>query len=118
MLNRSKRLSEARVNQIIKKSETLKTRFFVLKALPNQEEYNRYAVGISKKLEKSAVKRNYKKRQIYDILRRLNPAGSNDILILVRQAAMTLDYNGLEQEIQSLTLSGDLFGDLPDSSVV
>lgn len=110
MLKQSKRISgRALIPKILKHGDVFKTSFFVLRWETNKLPTNRYAIVLSKKLEKSAVKRNKKRRQIYEILRRHEyqrkavPSKENfDIIVLVREKALKLPFSELEPTLVSL----------------
>lgn len=85
--------------------------FFILIKKENGLEHTRYAVMVSKKLEKSAVKRNKKRRQIYEIIRLLekeSPVPSQpafDIVLMARRPVMKASYDDLNKQIRALLLS-------------
>lgn len=66
---------------------------------------------VSKKLEKSAVKRNKKRRQIYEIIRILekeSPVQSQpafDIVLMARRPVMKASYDDLNKQLRALLLS-------------
>lgn len=102
MLRRSKRIQgENAVQAALKKGESAKNGFFVVRKLKNELEHNRYAIVISKKLEKSAVKRNKKRRQIYEIIRQLEKksvidiSSLSDIVLLARKPAVSASFDDL-----------------------
>jgi len=109
VLKRSNRIhGRATVSNIVKNGESNKTRFFSYRRLPNEFGHNRYAIVISKKVEKSAVKRNLKRRQIYKSIQDLEKEGnvpsgaSSDIVFLVRMATMQLSYKEVKEAIHTL----------------
>lgn len=85
--------------------------FFVLKKQVNDGKRNRYAIALSKKIEKSAVKRNHKRRQIYEIIRFLEKESrvanepSFDIVLIARHRVMTASFQELSKQVHSLLLS-------------
>ncbi len=109
MLKRSKRIQgKIRVQAILKEGQSASHPFFVLRKLPNDLDRTRYAIVLSKKLEKSAVKRNKKRRQIYEIIRLLEKeslvpnAPSFDIVLLARKPVPTASFEALQQNIRAL----------------
>ncbi len=63
---------------------------------------------VSKKLEKSAVKRNKKRRQIYEIIRILEKESlvpsqpAFDIVLMARRPVMKASYDDLNRELRAL----------------
>lgn len=112
VLRRNNRIQgHLRVEEIIKKGEEDKSRFFVLRRLKTDLGHNRYGIVLSKKLAKSAVKRNRLRRQIYEIIRLLEKEGavpssqSFDIVLLARKATLKLSYDKLAKVIREIITS-------------
>ncbi len=61
------------LNELFKKGRTVRTTSCSLRYLENQRSYTRVAVVVSKKVCKSAVKRNRIRRRIFEVLRSLMP---------------------------------------------
>ncbi len=93
---------------ILKDGTSASTPFFILRKRTNDLETNRYAFVLSKKLERSAVKRNKKRRQVYEILRILEKEGlvANspffDIVLLARKPIPTASYDELEKALRAI----------------
>jgi ribonuclease P protein component len=109
VLRRNKRIQgRTRVAEIIKQDESKKTRHFVLKSMPNDLGYARYAIVISKKLERLAVKRNKRRRQVYEVLGKRDQGvakkASSDIVLLLRRPTMKLNFDELSRALHE-TLS-------------
>lgn len=109
MIKRNKRIhGRENVSAILKDGTSASTPFFVLRKTENNLAENRYAFAISKKLEKSAVKRNKKRRQVYEIIRILEKQGlvanspSFDIVLLARRPVSTSSYGDLERELKAI----------------
>ena len=89
------------IQDISRKGKESKSRYFVVKYEDNNEEISRFALTISAKLSKKAVTRNKLRRQLYEIIR-LNleeiTTGKN-IVILLRFAALDLNYEDLEKNL-------------------
>lgn len=102
MLRRSKRINSSGVKLVLSKGANQKTPHFVFKRFKNELGWNRYAIVISKKVEKSAVKRNYKRRQIYHIFKELDvPSQSSfDIVLLAKKSLLTLSFQDLKDSIK------------------
>ncbi len=61
--------SRGGVKYVYQKGKTVRTAKMSLIFLDNTRGYTRFAVVVSKKVEKSAVKRNRMRRRIYEVLR-------------------------------------------------
>ena len=94
------------IQSVVKKSgQTARSRYFLLKFFPNQLEFNRIGVIISKKVAKGAVVRNKIKRTLFNSLKEfVKNGGSNkrDFLIIVSPQAAPLPSEDLKKEIQEL----------------
>ncbi len=105
MLKRNKRIGHRdNIEDIKENGQTIDGRFLIIRIRKNELGENRYAVTVSKKMEKSAVKRNRIRRQIQEVIR-LNeksdiiPQKSLDIIIFARKSLMKLKYPGIESAI-------------------
>ncbi len=73
MLNLKHKLKLNRdFDEIFKTGHSYYGRFVGVKTINNNRNYNRYAVLVSKKKEKSAVKRNLIKRKIFNEIKELD----------------------------------------------
>ncbi len=109
MLRRSRRIhGRDAVSAALTKGESAKNGFFVIRKLKNNLDRNRYAIVISKKLEKSAVKRNKKRRQIYEIVRQLEKksiidiSSPSDIVLLARKPAAHASFDDLNKAVAEI----------------
>ena len=57
------------LNYVYKKGRTVRTEYLSLRYVPSRNQDYRLAVVVSKKVSKSAVKRNRIRRRIYEIVR-------------------------------------------------
>ncbi len=102
--NRLRKTKE--IEQVMKLGKSRSGKFFGLKYMKNEIEEPRFAIVISKKVHKSAVQRNRKKRQIREVLREFVKDGvlktSNDYVIFVQKQILDVDYNGIKQDLSDL----------------
>lgn len=84
-----------------KKITIRKSDFFVIKASDNDLAFSRFGMVISKKVSKSAVKRNKIKRIIFDFIRlkRLHEASGKDVLITVLPPVSQFKKSEIEREL-------------------
>lgn len=109
MLKRSKRIhGRDTVACIVKGGERTPGRFFTIIRKSNDAECNHYAVVVGKKIEKSAAKRNRKRRQINEAIRLLEQAKElssgpySDIVVLVKHAGLTASFEELKNALSPL----------------
>ena len=102
VLKRNKRIGRRdNIEDIKENGQTIDGRLLIIRVRKNDLDYNRYAVNVSKKMEKSAVKRNRVRRQIQEVIR-LNEKSdtitqkSLDIVIFARKSLMKLKYSEIE----------------------
>jgi ribonuclease P protein component len=68
---------------------------------PNQLEYNRFGLIVSKKINKKAVARNYRRRVIRDVFRQHNNSSKLDIIIQVKKNFHKKDYVLVKNDIHT-----------------
>lgn len=109
MLKRNKRIQgKPLIQALLKEGKSNSFPFFILIKQENGLDRTRFAVIVSKKLEKSAVKRNRKRRQIYEIIRILEkeslvPATPKfDIVLIARKPVPQASYDDLSRNLRSI----------------
>lgn len=83
---------------IIEKGICLKSKYFVIYNIESKESFNRYGISVSKKVG-NAVIRNKTKRRIRDIIIKSSIKNGYDYVIIVRKAAIDLNYNQMKEEL-------------------
>ena len=68
---------------------------------PNQLEFSRFGLIVSKKINKKAVARNYMKRVIRNVFRQLNNSSKLDIIIQVKKNFHKKDYVLVKNDIHT-----------------
>lgn len=91
-------------DQIFKTGRSAYGRFLGVKALKNDLEFNRFAVVLGTKIEKSAVKRHFLKRLIFKVLKdcQHNLNFSADCVIIALVNIKKANQNDLKLEIERL----------------
>lgn len=71
---------------------------------PNQQDHHRYGLVVSKKIAKLAVKRNYMKRVLRELLRAQVPVASTgyDVVLQVRKAFQHDDFPAIQRDLSQL----------------
>jgi ribonuclease P protein component len=86
---------------VYKNGSSQADRLLVLKALPNQLEFTRYGISVSKHVGKAVV-RNRIKRQIREIIRSEPLASGWDIIVIVRNPAAGSDFHIIKKSLDGL----------------
>ncbi len=88
-------------NLVYKSGNTQTDRFLVLKNKPNQLEYSRYGISVSKRVG-NAVVRNRVKRVLREILRLTQLKPGWDIILIARTPSAGSGHQELEKSVVSL----------------
>ena len=96
---------------VFKNGETIRSRTLTVRYTINKHrKVPRFSVSISKKVLKSAVKRNRVRRRIYEVIRLALPgiSGTFDVVFIVTSPELeTMDHTDLKDSvIRSLTEAG------------
>lgn len=100
------------INFVYRNGQPVRSRWFIIKVVKNKSKKNtRAAVVISKKVLKSAVKRNRVRRQVYEYISKLMPRLNDNydmaIIILsseVFSAPQAEIFSGLDRLIDQLNI--------------
>ena len=112
-LNRALRLRKGSDFQRVRQQgRSIASRLLILAWVPNEVTTSRVGFVVSKRISKLAVERNYIKRLLSEAIRPVLPelAGSLDIVISARQAALTADLDTLRHDIVTLLHRAHLLG--------
>jgi ribonuclease P protein component len=93
------------IQEIVKTSKKLVSKYFIVYFRKNDFQYNRYCVSVSKKIGKAHT-RNLFKRRIKDILIKNKLNNSIDYVIILRNAVIGLTYDKIQYELLDI-LRGD-----------
>lgn len=97
--------SRGGVRYVYQNGKTIRTAKMSLVFAPNNRGYTRIAVAVSKKVEKSAVKRNRIRRRVFEILRKnfdMIPQKTDYIFVVYSKDVLKMKYMDLEKELGSL----------------
>lgn len=87
---------------ILNKGDLSNSDLFIIRSRKNNENFSRFRVIISKKLEAKAVKRNKLRRQIYEAIR-LNIENSienNDFILIPKKKVIEKKYQEILEDIR------------------
>lgn len=91
---------------VYKNGKVIRSRLMTLKTTPNKHrKSSRFAVVISKKVLKSAVKRNRVRRRIYEYIRYQTPNlnGIYDIVLIISLSeVLSIPYDDLSDQLNQL----------------
>jgi ribonuclease P protein component len=86
---------------VYNEGSTLVDRLLVLKARPNQLEFSRYGISVSKRVGKATV-RNRVKRVLREILRLSPMVPGWDIILIGRTPSAVGNYHEIDTAVKSL----------------
>ena len=93
------------ISSIVKSSNKIISKYYVIYYKKNDKNYNRFCISVSKKIGKAHI-RNYYKRIIKDILMKNNFNYSIDYVIILRKNILNVDTNEAEEMLQALIRGG------------
>jgi ribonuclease P protein component len=86
------------IQEIVKTSKKIVSKYFIIYYRNNDYSYNRFCVSVSKKIGKAHT-RNLFKRRIKDILMKNKLNNSNDYVIILRNAVTDILYDKMKLEL-------------------
>lgn len=93
------------IQSIIKKSNKIVDKYFIIYRVSKKNDYSRYCISQSKKFGKANV-RNLYKRRIKDILMKNSFESNYDYVIILRNAVLEIPYGMIKDKLIYL-LKGD-----------
>jgi len=107
MIAQKFRLHRWRVQKLLKQPDNKKIGFFIVKHLSNKVVRNRWSIVVSKKIEKTAVARNLKRRQIYEAIRLIKKETPEckqgfDLVLIPHKQIVTCNYQKIHQNVSDI----------------
>ena len=102
MISKKYKVQRSEIPYILKKGQLSNSDLFIIRYKKNEEDFPRFRVIISKKLEAKAVKRNKLRRQIYESIR-LNleeKAENNDYILIPKKKIIKKIYQEISEDIR------------------
>lgn len=104
MIKKESRVPKQLIPYILKKGDSYRSAFFIIRHLKNDMNYFRYRVIISKKLLREAVERNKLRRQIYEILRTkeeksMEETQGEDIILIPKKLITSKRFTNIKEDI-------------------
>ncbi len=90
-------------NKIFRNGKSFYDDFFMIKALKNDLELNRFAVVVSKKVSLKAVERNKIKRKLREVLKKnidLFPENC-DAIVYANKSILNKPFNEIEEKLKT-----------------
>lgn len=104
MLATKYRVPRQYIDYILKKGDSYTSKLFIVRYKPNRENFSRYRIIISRKVDTKAVKRNYLRRQSYEAIRLNTPKDSTtglDIILIAKKNAIKASYKNVEDDLKN-----------------
>ncbi len=111
MLATKYRVPRQYIDYILKKGESYTSKLFIVRYKTNRENFCRYRIVISKKVDPKAVKRNYLRRQSYEAIRLnlptgqaglpKNPTTGLDVILITKKNAIKASYKTIEEDLKN-----------------
>ena len=103
MLSSKNRLRKKRdINKVFKSGKTVAGRFIFIKIIANRLENNRFAFVVSTKISHKAVVRNKIKRQLREIIKRLEVENGFDFMIIAKPLIVGKNFQEIKQDIDEI----------------
>lgn len=102
MLATKYRIPREKISFILKKGNFFETNLFLVRYWPNEKDFSRYRVIVSKKIYPKAVKRNLLRRQIYEIIRQNMTTQHlpKNIILIPKKKILNYNYQQMQKDIQ------------------
>jgi ribonuclease P protein component len=101
MLPKSERLDTKRFNEIIASGRNINAGGFYIKFLSSEKA--RFAVVVSKKITKSAIKRHFIKRKVFNVLREIKQVFPvSDYIVFVGKESVDFDKEKWVEDLKNM----------------
>ena len=113
MLSRANRLNKQKdFEAVFKQGKTKQDKFFVIRAILNDQKKSRFGLVVSAKVSKKAVERNLLRRRLGEIVRKFpkNVKSGLDIIIIAKSGAAEMEYKKIEDSLEKLLVASGIYG--------
>ena len=105
MFKKQYRLNTSLFKEVFNFGKTHKEEFFLIKQKKNDIKHSRFAVVVSKKIEKKAVKRNYLKRRVFAALKQVyKDFPKADYVFILNSGVKDIQYKELITVLKHIKL--------------
>ena len=108
MISKKNKVQRDQIPFILEKGLQTKSSFFIVRYQKNDVALPRFCAIISRKVEKSAVKRNRIRRQIFESIRLNLKENENlrilayDLVLIPKKIVLKKDFHDIKKDISSL----------------
>ena len=106
MIKKTKRLKKGDIDYLLKKGQEGRTKLFLIRKGKNQENFSQYCVIISAKISNKATFRNKLRRQIYEIIDKIEkvnpPKESLNIVLIPKKQIINANFSDIEEDLKKL----------------
>lgn len=106
MIAKEFRVPREKISYILKKGQEAFSELFIIRYSDSNADFNRFRTIVSRKIDKSAVKRNTLRRQIYEAIRlhikENNQEQSLDIILIPKKSILKASLNRIQADIKRI----------------
>ncbi|MBI4234769.1 ribonuclease P protein component [Candidatus Peregrinibacteria bacterium] len=104
MIAKKYRVPREKIAFILRKGEERASEFFIIRLSANVESFSRFRTIVSRKMDRSAVKRNSLRRKIYEAIR-LNVKENDtrtgkDIILIPKKKILNKSFLAIKKDIK------------------
>lgn len=104
MIAKKYRVPREKIAFILRKGEEKASELFIIRSASNTENFSRFRTIVSRKIEKSAVKRNSLRRKIYEAIR-LNLKENvtkrpKDIILIPKKKILQKTFEAIKEDLK------------------
>ena len=106
MISKKYRVSRLKIEPIIKKGKETQSSLFLIRYITNNRNFDRFAVIISKKINKLAVKRNLLRRQLFESIRDQYKENLKkqhfDIVLIPKKIIINKTFQDIKEDVKNI----------------
>ena len=106
MISKKFKVSREKIKYLLEKGAEMRSGLFIVRYEKNNEQFPGFCVIISRKMDKSAVKRNRLKRQIFEgirlILAESENRGAIDLVLIPKKIILGKDFEEITNDLKHI----------------